>query len=120
MARKLTCHCGAVELEVTLADGLNSARRCNCSYCARRGAIAASVKVGDLHILRGADNLTLYQFNAGTAEHYFCKICGIYTHHKRRSNPSEFGVNVGALDGVDPSTLGEIRWVDGINHPSDT
>ena len=27
---RLTCHCGAVEIEVTLSDGLNTARRCDC------------------------------------------------------------------------------------------
>ncbi|HBQ36979.1 MAG TPA: aldehyde-activating protein, partial [Rhodobacteraceae bacterium] len=26
---KLTCHCGAIELAVKLADGLNTARRCD-------------------------------------------------------------------------------------------
>lgn len=117
---KLTCHCGAVELDVTLSDGLNTARRCDCSYCARRGAIAASAPlVGGVKIIKGADNLTLYQWGTGTAKHYFCKTCGIYTHHQRRSNPNEYGVNVGALNGVNPSELGDIPWSDGINHPSD-
>ncbi|MCG6902671.1 MAG: GFA family protein, partial [Rhodobacter sp.] len=32
MTQKLTCHCGAVELEVTLSDGLNTVRRCDCSF----------------------------------------------------------------------------------------
>lgn len=116
---KLTCHCGAVELKLTLSDGLKSARRCDCSLCRRRGAIAASVNIADLEIVKGAENLSLYQFNTKTAKHYFCKTCGIYTHHQRRSNPHEYGVNVGALDGVNPSELGNIAWVDGVNHPSD-
>jgi hypothetical protein len=34
------------------------------------------------------------------AEHYFCKKCGVYTHHKRRSNPLEFGVNIACVEGV--------------------
>ena len=29
------------------------------------------------------------------------------------------GVNVGALEGVNPADLGEIEWTDGVNHPSD-
>lgn len=29
--------------------------------------------------------------------------CGIYTHHRRRSNPHEYGYNVGCLEGVNPS-----------------
>lgn len=116
---KLTCHCGAVELGLTLKDGLNTMRRCDCSYCRRRGAIAASVDLADLHIVKGAGNLTLYQWGSMTAKHWFCATCGIYTHHQRRSNPQEYGVNVGALEGINPSTLGPIPWADGVNHPAD-
>jgi hypothetical protein len=56
------CHCGAVILEVTLLDGFNTARRCDCSYCARRGAIVVSALLGDLEIVQGAENLTLYHW----------------------------------------------------------
>jgi len=119
MTHKLTCHCGAVELEVTLGDGLNTARRCDCSFCRRRGAAAATAPFGGIRIIRGADTLTLYQWGTNTAKHYFCSVCGIYTHHQRRSNPNEFGVNIGALEGVNPSELGDIPWNNGVNHPSD-
>jgi len=115
----LACHCGAVKLEVHLSDGLNTARRCDCSYCRRRGAIAATAPLDGLKIITGADKLSLYQFGTNTAKHYFCAVCGIYTHHQRRSNPNEYGINVGALEGVNPSELGEIPWTDGVNHPSD-
>jgi hypothetical protein len=116
---KLTCHCGAVGLQVKLSDGLNTARRCDCSFCRRRGAIAATAPLHGVKVVKGADKLTLYQWGTGTAKHYFCSVCGTYTHHQRRSNPNEFGVNVGAAEGVNPSTLGEIKWNDGVNHPSD-
>lgn len=116
---RLTCHCGAVEIAVHLKDGLATARRCDCSYCRRRGTAVASVALVDLTILRGADTLTLYQFGTNTARHWFCSTCGTHTHHRRRSNPQEYGVNIGALDGVNPSTLGPIPWNDGVNHPSD-
>lgn len=119
-AHRLTCHCGAVELSVVLSDGLNTARRCDCSFCRRRGAIAASAPLDGITILKGHENLQTYQFGTETAQHYFCKTCGIYTHHQRRSNPNEYGVNVGALEGVNPSELDDIAWVDGVNHPSDT
>lgn len=118
-ALRLTCHCDAVELAVHLSDGLATARRCDCSFCARRGAIAVSAPLDGIEIVRGAQNLTLYQFGTGTAKHWFCKTCGIYTHHQRRSNPNEYGVNVGCLDGVNPRDLGAVPWVDGINHPAD-
>lgn len=120
MNYRLTCHCGAVEMDVTLSEGLESARRCDCSYCRRRGAVAVNAPVdGGITILKGADNLSLYQWGTKTAKHYFCKTCGIYTHHQRRSNPEQYGINVACLEGVNPRDLGDIPWVDGVNHPSD-
>jgi len=119
LKHKATCHCGAVEIELSLPNGIEQPRRCDCSICRRKGAIAASVKCEGLSILKGADNLTLYQFNTNTAKHYFCSKCGIYTHHQRRSDPSEYGFNVGCLEGVNPFDLGDILTNDGINHPSD-
>ncbi|MFD1343670.1 GFA family protein [Litorisediminicola beolgyonensis] len=116
----LTCHCGAVELRVTLVDGLETARRCDCSYCRRRGAPAVSVKLADLQVVRGADSLTLYEFGTKTAKHHFCSVCGIYMYHRRRSDPSQFGVNMGAIEGVNPRDHEPIRWADGVNHPSDS
>ncbi|MEO1638145.1 MAG: GFA family protein [Pseudomonadota bacterium] len=113
-----SCHCGAVHFTVTLSDGINSARRCDCSLCARRGAVAVSARKDDIVITKGADNLTLYQFNTKAAEHYFCKTCGIYTHHRRRSNPDEIGVNLACLEGQTPF-LPEVLVHDGQNHPSD-
>jgi hypothetical protein len=117
---KGSCHCGAIRFEAELVDGLNTARRCTCSYCRMRGAVAVSAAMGGVHILAGADKLTSYRFNTGTAQHFFCSVCGIYTHHQRRSNPNEFGVNVACLDGVSPFDFAEVKVMDGENHPSDT
>lgn len=116
---KLTCHCGAVELAVTLTNGLATARRCDCSFCRRRGAVAVSAPLDGIKIVKGEENLALYQWGTRTAKHYFCKTCGIYTHHQRRSNPNEYGVNMGALEGVNPSQHDPIPWADGVNHPAD-
>ncbi|WP_085892315.1 GFA family protein [Roseovarius litorisediminis] len=117
---KATCHCGAVELRVTLVDeGLATARRCDCSFCRRRGAAAVTAPLGGVEVVKGSDKLAIYQWGTKTAKHYFCSVCGIYTHHQRRSNPNEFGVNLGALEDINPRDLGDIGWVDGVNHPSD-
>lgn len=114
-----SCHCGAVQFELELPNGLVQLRRCNCSMCRRRGAIVASVPLAGIHITQGEDKLNLYQFNTMTARHYFCSICGIYTHHQRRSNPKEYSVNVACLDGVDPFELSGVELIDGVNHSSD-
>lgn len=116
---KATCHCGAVELELSLPNGLEQLRRCDCSICRRRGAIVASIPLDGISITRGEDCLKLYQFNTMTAKHYFCSNCGIYTHHQRRSNPNQYGFNVACLEGVNPFELGDIPTIDGVNHMAD-
>ena len=60
-----------------------------------------ATKEGSFKVTAGEDVLSLYQFNTRLARHYFCKVCGIYTHHNPRSNPSLTRVNAGCLDGID-------------------
>jgi hypothetical protein len=116
---RATCHCGAVELELELPDGIVDPRRCDCSICRRKGAVVASVALSGIRIVKGAEHLTLYRFNTQTARHYFCSVCGIYTHHQRRSNPEQYGYNVGCLEGVDPLKIPDVPTNDGVNHPAD-
>ncbi|MBL4774215.1 MAG: GFA family protein [Alcanivoracaceae bacterium] len=116
---KAACHCGAVQFDLTLPNGLDDPRRCDCSMCRRRGAIVASVALDGIKITKGKDKLSLYQFNTMTAKHFFCSICGIYTHHQRRSNPSQYGFNIACLEGVNPLELENIPTYDGVNHPAD-
>jgi hypothetical protein len=114
-----SCHCGAVGFTVTLTKGFASARRCTCSICRMRGAVAVTSAPDAFRIVRGEDKVATYRFNTNTAEHHFCSICGIYTHHKRRSNPNELGVNVACLEGVSPFDFREVRVLDGTRHPAD-
>jgi hypothetical protein len=100
---KGSCHCGAIAFEVQTT--LSPAVRCNCSLCRRKGAVMALVAPEHFSLLRGEDQLSLYQFNTRTAKHYFCKVCGIYTFHRPRTNPHVYRVNVGCLEGVDPLSL---------------
>jgi hypothetical protein len=116
---RASCHCKTIIFELHLPNGLENPRKCDCSMCRMRGAIAASVTLENLKILQGEDKLTLYQFNTMTAKHYFCSICGIYTHHQRRSNPTQFGFNVACLEGVNPFEFKDVPVMDGINHPAD-
>lgn len=116
---RASCHCGAIELELDLPEGIVNPRRCDCSICKRKGAVVASVPLNGIRILKGAEHLKLYQFNTHTARHYFCSTCGIHTHHQRRSSPNEYGYNVGCLHGVNPSAIPDVATNDGVNHPAD-
>jgi hypothetical protein len=113
------CHCGAIRFQARLVDGLRTARRCNCSLCRMRGAIAVSVALPDLVLTKGADRISEYRFNTGAARHFFCPVCGIYTHHQRRSNPGQYGLNVACIDGISPFDFAQIQVLDGVNHPAD-
>ena len=114
-----SCHCGAVKFTAELPEGLASARRCTCSICRMRGAVAVTSTPDRFRITQGEDRLATYRFNTRTAEHHFCSVCGIYTHHKRRSNPDQLGVNVACLDGVSPFDFAEVIVFDGSRHPAD-
>ncbi len=116
---KATCHCGAVELEIDFPDGIVDPRRCDCSICRRKGTVVASVPLSGIKIVKGKDVLSLYQFDTKEAKHFFCSVCGIYTHHQRRSNPDQYGINIGCLDGVNPFLIKDVPTYDSVNHPSD-
>ena len=114
-----SCHCGAVKFQLNLDGKLDDPRRCNCSMCSKKGAVVASVLLKDLEIIAGEDKLTLYQFNTKTAKHYFCSIYGIYTHHKRRSQPHQFAFNIACLEDIDVFEIKNVGFIDGKNHPKD-
>ena len=116
---RLSCHCGAVVMELDLPEGIVKPRHCDCSICRRKGAVVASVPLDGIRLLQGEEHLRLYQFNTGVAKHYFCGVCGIYTHHQRRSAPDEYGYNVGCLEGINPFLLEPVPVLDGVNLPAD-
>lgn len=113
--KKGQCHCGAVKFKVKLSDGFNTIRRCTCSICRMRGAIAVSAELSGLEILEGQDALSEYRFNTGQAKHFFCSKCGIYTFQQRRSNPNQYGINVACLEGISPFDFPEVIVLDGQN-----
>jgi|TARA_B100000959_G_C14386239_1_gene380295 hypothetical protein len=118
--KKLTCHCGDVEIEIKLPEkGFEKLIRCNCSLCKRKGYIISFVGQDDLKIVKGQKHLKLYQFHTNTAKHYFCSNCGIHTHANTRSNPKIYGINIACIEGVKPFELKNVEVNDGKNHPLD-
>ena len=115
----LKCHCGAIEAEINVPNNLDKILRCNCSLCKRKGAVMSMVKNEDFRITKGANKIKLYQFYTKVAKHYFCSICGIYTHHNPRSNPKMTGFNLGCIDEINTFELKNISINDGHNHPLD-
>ena len=110
----LTCHCKKVHLELQLNNGIEELVRCNCSLCKRRGSIMAKIKLENLKIIKGKDQLSVYKFGKKHhAEHYFCKNCGIYTHHRSYTNPENYEFNVACIDNIDTFEYKDIPLFDG-------
>ena len=96
MNYKGSCHCQSVQFEIE--SDLEKIVQCNCSICIRRNAKMIMVPKENFTLTKGEEYLTFYQFNSNIAKHYFCKKCGIYTHHNRKSDPNGMGVNLGCVD----------------------
>jgi hypothetical protein len=91
------CHCGRVQFEVDAPASIEAVD-CNCSMCRRFGYLHLIVEADCFRLLSGADALTEYRFNTGTARHLFCSVCGVKSFYVPRSHPDGWSVNVRCLD----------------------
>ena len=63
MKKKLTCHCGEFEAEVTIPEnGIEKVMRCNCTLCKRKGYVIGVLGENDFKIIKGEKLLKLYQY----------------------------------------------------------
>jgi hypothetical protein len=106
------CHCGRVRFAAT--GDLTQALQCNCSICAKRGALWAFVTAPQFRLLKGNDALTDYQFGQKRIHHLFCATCGVGSFSRGQAPDGEdtFAVNVRCLDDVDVAGL-TLRHFDG-------
>ena len=91
------CHCGAVAFAVEAPAHL-TVSECNCSICRMSGFLHLIVPQARFRLLRGAEALSEYRFNTGTARHLFCRSCGVKSFYVPRSNPDGYSVNLRCLD----------------------
>jgi hypothetical protein len=98
-----SCHCGRVRFAVH--GELASTVVCNCSICEKKGFLHLIVEPAAFELKSGREELTSYRFNTGTAEHTFCRHCGVHPFYVPRSDPDKIDVNVRCLIGVDVASL---------------
>ncbi len=92
------CHCGRVRFAVQAPADLEAVD-CNCSMCARLGGfLHVIVPRARFELLSGEDALTTYSFHTGTAQHLFCRVCGIKSFYVPRSHPDGISVSARCLD----------------------
>lgn len=101
-----SCHCGAVRFTFSGPD-IERGLRCNCSICRRKGAMMTAFTVApeEISIEVQADALATYEFGSRIAKHHFCKQCGIYPFHQTMRKPGHYRINIGCIDGMDPTQL---------------
>jgi hypothetical protein len=109
-----SCHCGAVRFEVDA--NIDHVRVCDCSICAKRGALNFRVLPADFRLLTPLADLACYQWGTFTAKDYFCPRCGILPFRRPREPTADekargmtvtetWAVNVRCLAGIDTTTL---------------
>ena len=108
------CHCGRVRFEV-VAPAQLEVTECNCSICIKAGYLHLTVTKSQFKLLSGADVLTTYQFNTGTAQHLFCSVCGIKSFYVPRSHPDGYSVNArcldeGTVEGIKITPMDGVNW----------
>ena len=80
------CHCRLVRFAITVEPPLELLD-CNCSICSKTGFLHLIVPHARFELLCGPGELQSYRFGSGTAEHLFCRTCGIKSFYQPRSHP---------------------------------
>ena len=57
--------------------------------------------------------LSSYKFGTKSAEHLFCKICGIKSYYQPRSHPGMYSVNLRCVN--NPPAISQVIEFDGVN-----
>ena len=71
-----SCHCGATRIELPAHP--TEGTECNCTYCARTGAVWAYYAPGELKFL-SRDGERTYSTSPQIHQHHFCGNCGMQT-----------------------------------------
>ncbi len=105
MLYKGSCHCGKVAFEVE--GEIGKVMDCNCSMCARKGALLWFVPRHKLRLLTPEENSRVYLFGDKTIQHRFCPECGIHPYGEggMPDGTRMAAINVRCLEGVDYAAL---------------
>lgn len=106
------CHCRAVRFVAKVEQGPVRALHCNCSICTMTQFLHIIVPHENVELSTEEGALTSYRFGTRSADHLFCRHCGIKSFYQPRSHPESWSINANCLD--EPVEL-EIEEFDGKN-----
>ena len=113
-----TCHCGAVEIRLSLPNGIEHVKRCSCSMCSRKYSVFTCVDLKNLDVIKGKNNLQEYTFHTHNFKYWFCSICTL-THHQARDTPTQYVVKLACLEGIKVENYEYFDWLNGRESPKD-
>ena len=105
MTLTASCHCGAVR--IALPGHPTHGSECNCSYCARTGAVWAYYAPGEMTFL-SRQGERMYSTNPDMHQHYFCGNCGMQTWGESPDWSSLYNDD-GTPKGDDPNAIPTLR-----------
>ena len=91
------CHCGDVYFQISTPKSIE-VLECNCSICRRTQFLHLIVPENDFSLLRGEASTQNYQFGTRTAQHFFCRVCGVKAFYRPRSHPDCYSVNLRCIE----------------------
>ncbi|HEY5347558.1 MAG TPA: GFA family protein [Rhizomicrobium sp.] len=109
---KGSCHCGRIAF--MLEGDITEAMECNCSLCARRGALLHFAPASTFTLTTPRENLSTYRFNKHVIDHHFCAVCGVspFSEGEHPKGGKIAAVNLRCVEGIDPKAL-IIKFHDG-------
>ena len=109
---EVSCHCGAVKLEVpTPPEQVSS---CNCSICTKIGGLWEYYNPADVRLLSPRESIDTYIWGDKSIQFCRCKTCGCTTHWESidPEMTDRMGINARMMTAVDLSEI-PIRYIDG-------
>lgn len=91
------CHCRGIRFSCLGPKHL-VAWNCNCSICKMKKNWHFIIPEENFKLLSGDDLLVEYRFNTKVARHLFCKVCGVQTFYRPRSNPDGYAITLSCVD----------------------
>jgi hypothetical protein len=85
----VTCHCGAVRVEVPRKPRFLTA--CNCSICVRYGALWAYYRKGAIRVTAARRATDAYSWSRKSIRFVRCRTCGFVTHYERTGAKADQG-----------------------------